>query len=86
MYIDYAANLPYRVVEIAYLYKTATISLPGRHRSRYGEPKPSLAQLVRAPSLYLGGPWFESMRTDKQKTQIKISEFNFFYYFKYPNK
>lgn len=30
--------------------------------------QPPLAQLVRAQSLYLWGPWFESKRVDKMKT------------------
>ncbi|MEI6281047.1 MAG: hypothetical protein WCP17_03565, partial [bacterium] len=32
-----------------------------------------LAQLVRAQSLYLWGPWFESKRTDKRTQLYKIN-------------
>ncbi len=45
-------------------------SLPAREAkadfaiSDYGALIPPLAQLVRAQSLYLWGPWFESMRAD----------------------
>ncbi len=42
---------------------------------------PPLAQLVRAQSLYLCGPWFESKRADPRKTtalfqsQTKVDRF-----------
>ena len=41
----------------------------------FGNVRPPLAQLVRASSLYLEGPWFESRRADGhlQKTRANLS-------------
>ncbi len=40
---------------------------------RYNALHPPLAQLVRAQSLYLWGPWFESMRADNKDSVKKDS-------------